>query len=112
MSDDLKNLSLETLLVHADRELNPTSSVIAPIHQTANFAASSPEDFLERSSRPHHSDFYTRDGSPNAKQVEAVLARLEGAEAALLVGSGMGAITLAVLALIDHRNSVFEQRHQ
>src|SRR5215467_8608004 len=109
MSDDLKNLSLETLLVHADRELNPTSSVIAPIYQTANFAASSPEDFLERSSSPRHPEFYTRDRSPNAEQVEAVLARLEGAEAALLVGSGMGAITLAVLALIEHGMHVVAQ---
>jgi len=109
MSDDLKNLSLETLLVHADRELNGTSAVIAPIYQTANFAASSPEDFLERSSRPRHPEFYTRDRSPNGEQVEAVLARLEGAEAALLVGSGMGAITLAVLALVEHGMHVVAQ---
>jgi cystathionine gamma-lyase len=85
------NLSLETLLNHADRDGNETSALSAPIYQTANFAGDSPEDFLERSSRPRHPQFYTRYRSPNGAQVETVLARLEGAESALLVGSGMGA---------------------
>ncbi|HEY6972527.1 MAG TPA: aminotransferase class I/II-fold pyridoxal phosphate-dependent enzyme [Candidatus Angelobacter sp.] len=109
MSDQLKNVSLETLLIHADRELNTTSAVTAPIYQTANFAGSSPEDFRERSSRPRHSEFYTRYGSPNAEQVETVLARLEGAESALLAGSGMAAISLAVLGLIEHGQHVVAQ---
>ena len=109
MSDQLKNMSLETLLIHADREVNTTSAVTAPIYQTANFAASSPEDFVERSSRPRHSEFYTRYGSPNAEQVETVLARLEGAESALLAGSGMAAISVAVLGLIEQGQHIVAQ---
>ena len=109
MDKHLKRASLETLLIHADREFKTTSAVAAPIYQTANFAGNSPEDFLERSSRPRHPEFYTRYRSPNAAQVEVVLAKLEGAEAALLTGSGMGAVTLAVLGLIEHGMHVVAQ---
>jgi methionine-gamma-lyase len=97
---DLRNPSLETLLIHADRIWDSTSAVVPPIYQTANFAANSPQDFFRRSSRPRHTEFYTRYRSPNAAQVESVLATIEGAAAALLVGSGMGALSLAVLSLI------------
>ena len=66
MDDHLENASLENVLIHADRELNVTSAVAAPIFQTANFAGSSPEDFLEGSRRPRHPEFYTRYRNPNA----------------------------------------------
>lgn len=109
MDNHMKNLSLGTMLIHGDRELNKTSAVAPPIYQTANFAGSSPEDFLERSSRPRHPEFYTRYRNPNAAQVETVLASLEGAEAALLVGSGMGAVSLSVLGLIEHGMHIVAQ---
>lgn len=109
MDDPMKNVSLGTMLIHGDRELNRTSAVTPPIYQTANFAGTSPEDFLDRSSRPRHPEFYTRYRNPNAAQVEALLAKLEGAEAALLVGSGMGAVSLAVLGLIEHGMHIVAQ---
>jgi len=101
--------SLETLLLHADREWNKTSAVAPPIFQTANFYASSPEDFLERSSLPRHPEFYTRYRNPNCAQVEEVLARLEGAETAMLTASGMGAISATVLSLVEYGKHVVAQ---
>jgi methionine-gamma-lyase len=110
MSDEhLKTAELETLLIHADRDWNSTAAVVAPIYQTANFYGTSAEDFLERSSRPRHSEFYTRYRNPNAAHVETVLATLEGGEAAMLAGSGMGAISVAVLSLVEHGGQVVAQ---
>ena len=93
-------LSADTLAIHADRHLNTTSAVIAPIYQTANFAGTSPEDFAERAGQPRHPEFYTRYSNPNLQQVEHLLASLEGAEAALVTASGMGAVTAAVLSIV------------
>ena len=101
--------TVETLLLHADRELNTTSSVVPPIYQTATFYASSPEDFLERSSTPRHPEFYTRYGNPTVAQVEKVLASLEGTEDAMLTASGMGAISVAVLSLVGQGKHVVAQ---
>ena len=92
--------SPDTLAIHADRPLNTTSAVIAPIYQTANFAGSSPQDFAERAGQPRHPQFYTRYGNPTLQQAEHVLATLEGAEAALVTASGMAAVTAAVLSIV------------
>ena len=45
--------------------------------------------------------FYARDGHPNAVQLAAKMAEIEGAEAALVCASGMAAIASTVLALVD-----------
>lgn len=45
--------------------------------------------------------FYARDGHPNATQLAAKLAELEGAEAGLVCASGMGAESALFLALLD-----------
>ena len=49
--------------------------------------------------------FYTRWGNPNSSEVEAVVARLEGAERALVTASGMAAFALVFEAFLtrgDH----------
>jgi len=50
--------------------------------------------------------FYARDGHPNAVQLAGKLARLEGAEAALICGSGMGAIAASLLAMLNQGDHV------
>jgi cystathionine beta-lyase/cystathionine gamma-synthase len=49
---------------------------------------------------------YARDGHPNAAQLAAKLARLEGAEAGLICASGMGAIAAALLSLLGQGDRV------
>ncbi len=44
---------------------------------------------------------YARDGHPNAAQLAAKLAQLEGGEAALICASGMGAMASCMLTLLD-----------
>lgn len=50
--------------------------------------------------------FYARDGHPNAVQLADKMARLERGEAALVCGSGMGAIAAAMLALLEQGDHV------
>lgn len=50
--------------------------------------------------------FYARDGHPNAVQLAGKLAKLEGAEAAVICGSGMGAIAASLLALLGQGDHV------
>ena len=102
-------LSLATLAIHSDRNLNTTAAVAPPIYQTANFAGSSAEDFAERAQRPRHPEFYTRYGNPTLQQAEQVLAALEGAESALVTASGMAAISAAVLSVVSAGSHVVAQ---
>lgn len=110
-ADHLKNASVETKLIHGDRELNSTSAVAPPIFQTATFRGDSAQDFADRASRPRHPEFYTRYGNPTLSQVESVLASLEGAESALVTGSGMAAVSATVLALVRQGDHVVAQKN-
>lgn len=110
-ADHLKNASVETRLIHGDRELNATSAVAPPIFQTATFRGDSARDFADRASRPRHPEFYTRYGNPTLSQVESVLASLEGAESALVTGSGMAAVSATVLALVSKGDHVVAQKN-
>ncbi len=56
-NEHMKTAELETLLIHGDRAWNPTAAAVPPIYQTANFYGTSPDDFLERSSRPRHPEY-------------------------------------------------------
>ena len=61
---------------------------------------------------PSHPAYYTRYGNPVHQRVAAILAGLEGTETALLTGSGMGAISTTVLALVKAGDHVVAQtRH-
>jgi cystathionine beta-lyase/cystathionine gamma-synthase len=91
-------LDLATLAVHAGTEArDPDTPVVAPLFQSVNFLQEiGTGDGLR----------YPRYGNaPNAELVQRRIAALEGAEAAVLLGSGMGATACALLALLrpgDH----------
>ncbi|MCA9976897.1 MAG: PLP-dependent transferase, partial [Anaerolineales bacterium] len=88
---------LATHLIHAGDAANPTTAVSAPIYQSATFRFDSPEAIAAAMTSAAHPLFYGRYATPNTKQVEATVAKLEGGEAALAVASGMAAISLVIL---------------
>ena len=83
-----------TLAIHGDGAQRATREPVAPpIYQSSTFVSPvGPQDEV----------LYTRYGNnPNQLRVAERLARLEGAEAAIFVGSGMGATALAHLAVLN-----------
>jgi len=97
-----KVVGASTLAVHggephvrAGRSITPPVVLAStyPFPDTAELVA-----FMEGSfARPHE---YGRYGNPTVQAVEAKLAALEHAEAALLLSSGMAAITTTLLAMV------------
>ncbi|MGH9908175.1 MAG: aminotransferase class I/II-fold pyridoxal phosphate-dependent enzyme, partial [Pyrinomonadaceae bacterium] len=101
----------QTKCAHASRELNRTSAISPPIWQTTTFLAESSEHFAELAKTVKPAEYYSRYGNPTHEQVEAVMAALEGGEAALVTASGMGAISTAVLSLLGKGDHVVAQRN-
>ena len=102
----------QTLVLHGDAACGHGADVVSPIHYSATFRAESAEAFSAMATTVRPATFYTRHGNPVHKRVEAILAGLEGTESALLTGSGMGAISTTILALLkagDH--AVIQERH-
>ncbi len=86
---------------HGSREGGP---VVPPIMQSAAFFGGTDGGDV--------SALYSRYGkNPNQLQVGAKVARLEGMEAGLALGSGMAAITLSVLACVRSGGHVVASRH-
>ena len=103
--------SLASLVIHADDEFATDSAIAPPIHQTSTFRARSAADFAAMATQPRHSRYYTRYGNPTLERAETIIAQLEGAEAALVTGSGMGAITTTILALVQSGDHIVAQRN-
>jgi cystathionine beta-lyase/cystathionine gamma-synthase len=110
-NSDSEELGLQTRVLHEAGRLNETHGVTAPIWQTSTFSADSPAHLAELGEEIHPSEFYTRYGNPTHKQVEAIVASLEGGEAALVAGSGMGAIFAAVMTLLQKGDHVVAQHN-
>ena len=100
---------LQTRLIHGTRADNPTPAVTPPIYQTSTYRINA-EEGAQLAGEIAPSTYYTRYGSPNTKQVERLLADVEGAEAALAVGSGMAAITIALISNLKAGDHIVAQR--
>jgi len=100
---------MQTRLIHSAHVANDTTAVSPPIFQTSTFVLRTPEEGAELAEQVAPAMYYTRYGSPNTKQVEVLLAELEGSETALAVGSGMAAITTAILANVQVGDHVIAQ---
>lgn len=95
----LKDMALETLLVHGGHKLDPaTRSLAVPIYQTATYGFDTVDEM--NASWDRTGLVYSREGSPTVYALEEKLALLEGGEAALCAGSGMGAICSALLSVL------------
>jgi methionine-gamma-lyase len=100
----------DTSLIHASDAHNPSTAVSSPIYQSATYQFDTPEAIAEAMITVGHEQFYGRYASPNTRQVEATVAMLEEGEAALAVASGMAAISLVMLGLLQAGDHIVAQQ--
>ena len=85
--------TLRTLAAQALGHIDePTRAVVPPIHVTTTFIRDTDNQYRS-------GNVYGRPDNETVREAEAVIAALEGAEAALVLGSGMSAATAVFLAL-------------
>ncbi|QCR24613.1 PLP-dependent aspartate aminotransferase family protein [Pontibacter sp. SGAir0037] len=81
------------------------NAVAPPIMQSSNFACKTVADLREVLQHEPDVPFYTRGNNPTVTILEQKIAALEGAEHAIAFGSGMAAVSAAVLSQVkagDH----------
>lgn len=103
--EKLSKMKFSTRAVHAGYRKNEYGALATPIYQTSTFIFDSAEQGGRRFALEEDGYIYTRLGNPTSTQVEDKLANLENAEAAVAMGSGMGAITSVIWAIVkggDH----------
>src|SRR2546428_4082359 len=109
MSKSRRTRGLQTRMMRSPEAANDTTAVSPSIFQTSTYLVRTPEEGAGLAEQVAPAMFYTRYGSPNTKQVEVLLAELEGSEAALAVGSGMAAIAIAILSNVRMGDHVIAQ---
>ncbi|HZH99432.1 MAG TPA: aminotransferase class I/II-fold pyridoxal phosphate-dependent enzyme, partial [Fimbriimonadaceae bacterium] len=99
----MQGYSLDTLLQHFGEEEKILGAVTPPIFQNSLFVFDEYEGFLETmlenpGGPPHH---YSRFSNPTVEVVEKKIALLERAEECKVFGSGMAAISCAMLSCLQ-----------
>jgi len=80
--------------------------LVAPIFQSVKFSFDDATETLRYSRGEREGFFYSRSANPTLRQLELLLARLQGRDDCLLVGSGVATIAATVLALCKQGDHV------
>jgi cystathionine beta-lyase/cystathionine gamma-synthase len=93
-----KNYAFSTLVLHGgEKEFFPEGAVAEPIFQTSTFVFKDSAEVRKYQEGKTDKYLYTRYGNPTLKIAQDKMAVLEGAEAGLVVSSGMAAVSTTIL---------------
>ena len=99
----LTQAAMETLAIHAGEHPDQFhGAACTPIFQSAMYEVADVSDY-------HDIPYIRLNNTPNHLALHEKLAALEGAEAALVTASGMGAITATLMSLLHHGDHVLAQ---
>jgi len=100
-------MKFETLAVHAGYAPDPvTRSVAVPVYQTVSYAFDNTQHGADLFDLKVAGNIYTRMMNPTNDVLEQRVAALEGGIAALVVASGMAAITAAIQTLAEAGDNI------
>lgn len=98
---DTKKLGFDTKMVHAGMPHDQYGSAVTPIYQTSTFAFDSAQNGADRFAGRAGGFIYTRIGNPTIRALEQNIAELENGFDGVATASGMGAVTVAYMALLS-----------
>lgn len=82
------------------------NAIAPPIIQTSNFKFNTVDDFRKALADEYQGNLYSRGFNPTIDILRKKLAALDGAEDALVFGSGIAAVTIPVLTLLSSGDEV------
>src|SRR5438552_17952382 len=98
----------ETEAVRGGTDLGKKNGpLVTPIYQTSTFEVTDSDEQVRATNTDR---FYTRYGNPTHTEAESSVAELEGADSALLIASGMAAMTTPSLSLLKSDGHIVAKR--
>ena len=82
------------------------NAIAPPIIQSSNFAFSNVADFRQGLADEYYAMLYSRGNNPTVNILRKKLAALDGAEDALVFGSGIASISIPLLAMLNQGDHV------
>lgn len=98
---------LSTRIIHTAEGAAPRARPLTtPIYETTTFLFESAADLEAHLDEADGTYLYSRYANPTLTSLEAKLAEAEGTEAAMVFGSGMGAISTTLLGLVSSGDEI------
>ncbi|NVJ49115.1 MAG: methionine gamma-lyase [Gammaproteobacteria bacterium] len=98
----MKYKNIETNTIHAGKLIDETFGALStPIYQTSTYTFTNTEQGSARFNGDEQGYIYGRLGNPTVRELEMRMAALEGTEDAAALGSGMGAVSATLFALLN-----------
>jgi cystathionine beta-lyase/cystathionine gamma-synthase len=82
------------------------NAIAPPIIQSSNFAFKTVADFRQGLADEYNATLYSRGNNPTVDILRKKLAALDGAEDALVFGSGIASISIPILALVNQGDHI------
>ncbi|MHA7002724.1 trans-sulfuration enzyme family protein [Aeromonas schubertii] len=100
-------MKFKTMSVHSGQRLDPqTGALTTPLYQSSTFSYFTAEEGRARFSGQNPGFIYSRFANPTTAELELKLAALEGADEALVVASGMAAVSAILYALTSQGDEI------
>jgi cystathionine beta-lyase/cystathionine gamma-synthase len=99
-------MKTSTEVVQRARVLQNAEPLTTPIFETTTFVFDSAQQVRDYNEGKSEKYLYTRYGNPTVTAVEEKVAKLEGAEAAMVLSSGQAATTTALLGLLKSGDEI------
>ena len=109
MANSSRDQHPETRAVTAGRD--ETGSLAPALWASSTWDTTDVDGTNAAAKKQHTAGFYSRYANPTVQSFEQAIAELEGAEAALAFGSGMGAIASTIFALCSTGDHIVAQRN-
>ena len=101
-----KDKGFNTKLIHGGEHHDKYNSATVPIYQTSTFRFDTAEDGAACFAGEKDGYIYTRLGNPTTKALEKQVAELEHGYAAIATASGMGAVSVIYMAMLNQGDHV------
>src|SRR5882762_9659341 len=82
------------------------NAVAPPVIQTSNFAFNTVADLRQAMADEYYANLYSRGNNPTVDMLRKKLAALDGAEDALVFGSGVASISIPIISLLNQGDHV------
>ncbi|MCA1826579.1 MAG: aminotransferase class I/II-fold pyridoxal phosphate-dependent enzyme [Myxococcales bacterium] len=97
---------IATIAVHAGSPEGPNAPITTPIVQSTTFRFESAHAVQQYARGDSGLYMYSRDENPTVRAAESAVAALDGGDSCVLFGSGMGAMTSALMAFTSAGDEV------
>lgn len=103
-------MKFNTEILHSGKSSDPYGSTLTPLYQVSAFSCNSAEKHEKIFAHKAFGYAYTRIGNPTLAAFEAKINALEGGRGAVATASGMSAVALSLLNILESGDEILTER--